>query len=32
MRKNFNIVLELLTRDFETKKILELLTREIMKN
>ena len=32
MRKNFNIVLELLTRDFETKKFLELLTREIMKN
>ena len=32
MRKNFNIVLELLTRDFETKTILELLTREIMKN
>ena len=32
MRKNFNIVLELLTRDFETKKNLELLTREIMKN
>ena len=32
VKKNFNIILELVTREFRENKISELLTRKIKKN